>query len=190
MNYEEYLKCAQKHIKSCKQILNGLNNDDENNKEAYLDIWYLSGYILEGLTVYSVYKTYNWNPHTRDGVKDIQARYDWYFSTRTHLDFYRQRTLRGENVFPPGLIIYSVQGHDFQSIILNLLRNVPTFKDFPILGEGDVDSDVEMLIKEWKPDVRYWHKPEDTGRIPTLSQPLLEKLISTCVELYKRMILV
>lgn len=188
MNYEEYLECAQKHIKSCQQILNGLSNDKEENKEAYLDIWYLSGYILEGLTVYSVYKTYNWNPPH----KDIQTKYDMCFSKRTHLDFYRQRTLHGENVFQKESIkiIYSVQGHDFQSIILNLLRNVPTFKDFPILGGGDVDSDVELLVKKWKPNVRYWHEPEDTNGIPTLNHALLERLINTCVELYKRMIYV
>lgn len=40
MNYDEYLKCAEKHLKSCQQILDGLKSDVDN-KEAYLDIWSL-----------------------------------------------------------------------------------------------------------------------------------------------------
>ena len=52
MIYEEYLECARKHLISCQQLLECLT-ENTDNKEAYLDIWYLSGYIIEGFTVYS-----------------------------------------------------------------------------------------------------------------------------------------
>ena len=191
MNYDEYLKCARKHIRSCKQMLKGLKNGkDEENKEAYLDVWYLSGYILEGLTVYCAYKTNNWNPRSssRDGITDIQTRYDKTFSKRTHLDFYRRRTINKYNVFPEGMIVYSVQGHDFQSIIMGVLRANPTFRDFPILGNGNVDEDVKILVQEWKPNVRYWHKEEEMADIPHLNSDVLSRLIGTCEALYKDMI--
>ena len=71
MIYEEYLECAKKHLKSCHQLLEGLK-ENADNKEAYLDIWYLSGYIIEGFTVYSAYKINGWNPKTADGQKDIK----------------------------------------------------------------------------------------------------------------------
>lgn len=115
MIYEEYLECARKHLKSCRQILEGLK-ENTDNKAAYLDIWYLSGYIIEGFTVYSAYKINNWNPPSSE--KDIKKKYDRNFSKKTHLDFHRCRLYPNTNipVFPPGLIKCSVQGHDYKSI--------------------------------------------------------------------------
>ena len=86
MEYDEYLKCADKHIKSCQQILEGLKHNGAENKEAFLDVWYLSGYILEGCTIYSVYKLKGWNPPTKD--KDIKRRFHYEFTKKTHLDFF------------------------------------------------------------------------------------------------------
>lgn len=188
MDYDEYLKCAQKHLKSCQQLLEGLNKDTEN-KEAYLDIWYLSGYIIEGFTVYSAYKIYGWNPQTIE--KDIRKRYDWNFSKNTHLDFFRCRLNKYNNpIFPRGLITYFVEGHNYQSIIKGLLIKEPIFQDFPIMGSGPIDNDVKILVDNWKPDIRYWHKTEEIENIPKLTSDLLKRLIETCNDVYKKMILV
>lgn len=186
MIYEEYLECAKKHLKSCQQLLKCLT-ENTDNKEAYLDIWYLSGYIIEGLTVYSAYKINNWNP-----ITNIKSKYDIGFSKRTHLDYFRCRLHLSTNnpVFPKGLINYSVQGHNYQSIIQGLLIKNPTFKDFPIMGSGTVDNDVKILIDSWKPDIRYWYKAEEMENIPTLTVDLLKRLIETCNNIYQKMITV
>lgn len=195
MNYEDYLKCAEKHLKSCQQLLEGLK-ENADNKEAYLDIWYLSGYIIEGFTVYSAYKINGWNPKTEDGQKDIKSKYDRPFSNKTHLDFFRCRLHTNTNnpVFPKGLINYSVHGHDYQSIIQGLLIKEPIFKDFPIIGSGIVDNDVKILIDNWKPDIRYWYFDEEgqlmNNNIPELTVDLLKRLIKTCNNIYEKMIFV
>lgn len=195
MNYEDYLKCAEKHLKSCQQLLEGLK-ENADNKEAYLDIWYLSGYIIEGFTVYSAYKINGWNPKTEDGQKDIKSKYDRPFSYKTRLDFFRCRLHTNTNnpVYPKGLINYSVQGHDYQSIIQGLLINKPIFRDFPIIGSGIVDNDVKILIDNWKPDIRYWYFDKEgqlmNNKIPELTVDLLKRLIKTCNNIYEKMIFV
>lgn len=191
MIYEEYLECARKHLKSCQQLLEGLK-ENTDNKEAYLDIWYLSGYIIEGFTVYSAYKINGWNPKSDDGVKDIKYKYDKTFSHKTHLDFYYCRVCKGKPVFPPGLIKYTVQGHRYQSIIEGLLVKVPIFKDVPIMGFGAIDNDVKILVDNWTPDVRYWYKEDQMkgSKMPILTVDLLKRLIKTCNDVYKKMITV
>lgn len=193
MIYEEYLECARKHLKSCWQLLEGLK-ENADNKEAYLDIWYLSGYIIEGFTVYSAYKINGWNPKSNDGVKDIKSKYDKPFSYKTRLDFHRCRLYPNTNipVFPPGLIKCSVQGHDYKSIIDKLLIKEPIFKDFPIMGLAAVDSDVRVLVDNWRPDIRYWYKEEQMkgNNIPALTSDLLKRLLETCNDIYKKMIFV
>ena len=191
MIYEEYLECARKHLKSCRQLLEGLK-ENADNKEACLDIWYLSGYIIEGFTVYSVYKINSWNPNSEDGVKDIKLKYDKPFSYKTHLDFHYCRVYKGKPVFPSGLITYFVQGHGYQSIIKGLLVKEPVFKDVPIMGSGAIDNDVKILVDNWKPDIRYWYKEEQmkAKNIPILTVDLLKRLIKTCNDIYEKMIFV
>lgn len=191
MNYEEYLKCSRKHLKSCQSLLKGLN-EEADNQEAYLDIWYLSGYIIEGFTVYSAYKINDWNPNSEDGVKDIKSRFDKSFSYKTHLDYHYCRVYKGKRVFPSGLIKYFVQGHGYKSIIEGLLVKEPIFKDVPIMGSGTIDNDVKILVDNWKPDIRYWYKEEQMkeNNIPALTYDLLKRLIETCNEVYKKMIFV
>lgn len=197
MTYDEYLECAKKHLKSCQQLLNGLNRN-ALNKEAYLDIWYLSGYIIEGFTVYSVYKKYNWDPNI-----DIQhcnpknyTKTCWDFYAKTKVDFYPAGTRidkRTRNILLKGIDIkFSIKSHNFKDIIQNLLQKEPTFNDFPILGFGKIDPDVKDLINNWKPDIRYWYREEQMKKknIPVLTIDLLKRLIETCNEVYKKMIFV
>lgn len=197
MNYDEYLKCAEKHLKSCQQLLGGLDQNT-NNREAYLDLWYISGYIIEGLTVYSVYKNYDWDPNI-----DIQYCHPnrftpqcWNFYQATKLDFYgsggRIDTKTGNKLLGNISIKYSVKGHNFQLIIDNLLKKEAPFKDFPILGLGKIDPNVSELVKNWRPNIRYWYKEEQMkmNNIPDLTIDLLTKLIDTCEDVYKRVIFV
>lgn len=194
MEYEEYLECAKKHIDSCEQILEGLKHNGAENKEAFLDVWYLSGYILEGFTVYSAYKLNDWNPPCggKYNDKDIMGRYDKNFSRKTKLDYFEKRLVKGRSIFQElGIEIkYSVRGHGFQEIIKNILKKAP-LDGLPVLGDGPVNEEVEKLIQAWKPEIRYWYQSnrneEKNIKIPDLNQELLERLLNTCKEIYKQM---
>ena len=124
MTYEEYLYCAEKHLKGCASLLLSYKSNPKYDKHVWLELYYLSGYIIEGIVVYSAYKLNNWRQND-----DIQRKFNESFSRRTNLDFYyvRSHIQNGTEKIPPffqkrppGAL--SVQGHRFQEIAKNLLK--------------------------------------------------------------------
>ena len=179
MLYTEYLNCALKHLKGCEAFLKTYVEDNRNDKFAFLELYYLSGYILEGISVYSSYKLYGWPIN-----EDIKARYNIPFTTRTGLDYYYDRKVNRVSVFSSrNYQSLSIQGHHFQPIVKNLLRIDPSFNDVPYFGSGEIDLDVEFLIDKWEPGIRYCYEGLQ-GSYPTLSLDLLSRLINTCNTIY------
>jgi len=188
MTYSEYLSCAEKHLNGCTQLLRSYQQGTGFDKQVWLELYYLSGYIIEGIVVYSAYKLNNWPP-----TDDIKKKYNEAFSKRTNLDFYYARSYKDANgvetipVFfqnrPIGAL--SVQGHRFQEIVKTLLKPDPSFNDVPYIGNGHIDSDVELLIDGWRPEVRY-HYPSMRSKLPVLSQNVIERLLTTCFIIYLR----
>jgi len=187
MTYNEYLSCAEKHLKGCKSLLDSYNSGRSSDTHVWLELYYIVGYILEGITVYSAYKLNHWN-----SSDDIQRHYNLAFSQRTNLDFYYVRSYKDRitgvervpSFFqnrPSGAM--SVQGHKFQSIVMNLLKPDPSFNDIPYLGNGDIDSDVEILINNWSPSVRYYHQGQSEP-LPNLDYDIINRLINTCQTIY------
>lgn len=187
MKYSEYLECAKKHLKGCESLLLSYNSGQIHDKHVWLELYYLSGYIVEGITVYSAYKLNNWPVND-----DIQRCYNLAFSVQTNLDFYYNRIIKNENEIDDTIRFFqnrppenkmSVQGHRFQEIVKNLLKENPSFDDTPYIGNGQIDPDVEKLIDEWRPEIRYIY---DNGTIPPpdLSQDVVKRLINTCSEIY------
>lgn len=179
MLYTEYLNCALKHLKGCETFLKTYVEDNRNDKYAFLELYYLSGYILEGISVYSSYKLYGWPVN-----EDIKTRYNVPFTDRTGLDYYYDRKINKVSIFSSrNSKSLSIQGHHFQPIVKNLLRIDPSFNDVPYLGSGTIDSDVEFLIDKWEPGIRYCYEGLK-GSYPILSIDLLSRLINTCNIIY------
>lgn len=187
MTYNEYLSCAEKHLKGCKSLLESYNTGRSSDTHVWLELYYIAGYILEGITVYSAYKLNDWKPS-----EDIQKRYNLAFSERTNLDFYYVRSkkdsITGEEILPPFFQkrpsgAMSVQGHKFQPIVMNLLKPDPSFNDVPYLGNGEIDSDVEDLINNWSPNIRYYYQGQ-TNPLPYLDYDVINRLINTCQTIY------
>lgn len=188
MTYSEYLNCAEKHLKGCASLLLSYSPNQIHDKHVWLELYYLSGYIVEGIAVYSAYKLNNWPLND-----DIQRRYNLAFSQQTNLDYYYSRIINNVNESestihffqnrPPGKM--NVQGHKFQEIVKNILKPNPSFNDTPYIGNGKIDPDVEKLIDEWKPEIRYLY---DNGTIslPILSQDVIARLINTCFTIFNQ----
>ena len=185
MNYEEASKCNFGMLPGLKDniIICGSCNVICDESELY----YIAGYILEGITVYSAYKLHHWN-----SSDDIQGRYNLAFSQRTNLDFYYARSrmdrITGEERVPSFFQnrpsgAMSVQGHKFQNIVMNLLKPDPSFNDVPYLGNGVIDRDVESLINNWSPNVRYYHSGQ-SNPLPNLDYDIINRLINTCQIIY------
>ena len=70
MRYIEYLSCAEKHLRGCSSLLMSYKPDSTHDIHVWLELYYLSGYIIEGITIYSAYKLNGW-----PSEDDIQKRY-------------------------------------------------------------------------------------------------------------------
>ena len=94
MKFREYIDTAQRHLISCDAICKAIKWDecrsDEKN-EILKDLFYLTGYILEALTVYTVYSRGRFNPE-----KDI-TELDINFTKKTHVDYYNTKFIYIEN---------------------------------------------------------------------------------------------
>lgn len=179
MTYPEYLSCAEKHLKGCKSLIDSYQSGKPADMHVWLELYYMSGYILEGLTVYSAYKLYNWPVN-----EDIKRRYNIPFTKSTGIDFYYKRVVSGVEIFPGRTAnSLSVQGHRFQDIVKNKLKMDPSFNDIPYIGDGEVDQDVERLIDNWSPEVRYYYTGQ-SDPVPKLSQDIISRLINTCLKIY------
>lgn len=183
MLYSEYLRCAEKHLKSCKAFLRSYQPDANSDFEVLLELFYISGYVLEGLTVYSTYKIYGWPSSV---AIDDKNYYDPIFVQRTNLDFFHHRIFvrsDGTRYREPNRGL-KVQGHGFQQIAMQLLANQGPFvndNSTPYYGNGPLDSDVRLLIDLWRPKVRYYYRSHsDVSALPTLNKELITRLIDTC----------
>ncbi len=60
MIYEDYLKVALKHLRTCEYLRDNLSKvQNIEKKDAILrNLYYLCGYVLEGIINYGIYKTY------------------------------------------------------------------------------------------------------------------------------------
>lgn len=187
MTYNEYLSCAEKHLKGCTSLLKSYNSGQSADTHVWLELYYMAGYIIEGVTVYSAYKLYQWNP-----TDDIQKHYNLSFSRRTNLDFYYRRSyidrITGEERVPSFFQnrpsgAMSVQGHKFQDIVMGLLKPDPSFNDIPYFGNGEIDNDIKTLIDNWSPGVRYFYYGQ-IGPLPILDKDVISRLIDTCFKIY------
>lgn len=179
MTYTEYLSCAEKHLKGCQSLIDSYQPGNLSDLHVWLEIYYMSGYILEGITVYSAYKLFHWPAN-----EDIERRYNIPFTMSSGIDYYYKRTVSGNEIFPGRTTnSLSVQGHRFQDIIKNRLKPSPQFNDIPYLGDGHIDSDIEHLIDNWSPKVRYYYIGQSTP-IPILNQDIIARLINTCYTIF------
>lgn len=181
MKYKEYLSCAEKHLRGCSSLLMSYKPDSTHDRHVWLELYYLSGYIVEGITVYSAYKLNGWPSND-----DIKRCYNESFTHQTGLDFYYKRTDGERSVFPNRNIrSLSVQGHRFQDIAKNLLKINPSFNDVPYIGMGDIDPDIEYLIDNWRPEIRYKYIGANDP-FPQLNQDVIYRLINTCRIIYAK----
>ena len=172
MKYIDYKINARKHLDACLSILKQYS--DTNVPEAVLrEIHYLTGYIIEGVCVYAIYKHYEW-----DEDRDIKE-YDEHFTRETGLDYYKNgNRLDNGHVVRTGARYY-ITSHGFCQYVELL--------DIPFQGTNipyiDASSDAEdlviNLISEWKPDLRYRY-----GHHNRHSKPEIEKLVYACETIY------
>lgn len=190
MRYNEYLSCAEKHLLGCNQLFSSYLRRNRQDSHVWHELYYLSGYILEGIVVYSAYKDNGWDP-----AVDIKHDYNLDFTQRTKLDFFYNRKIPQDKISNDYFqnrqscdVALSVQGHRFQEIVKNLLKISPSFNDVPYIGNGEIDQDVENLIDKWGPEIRYHYLKYRNYRYcgVNLDQDIISRLLSTCHTIFSK----
>lgn len=149
MDFRDYKKAADKHLKTCIATIDAYNNLKNSNPSALMlnsafqqsifhNILYLTGYTLECTIVYSIYKHFKWNPNRSVSHKDDN------FSKQCDFSFH-----------PKDGYNYFVLQHDFQRNI-DVLKVPFSSSGIPFIDSGiKVSLESQYLFMLWKPDLRY-----------------------------------
>lgn len=151
MLYTEYKTAAEKHLKSCIAMvesiekLNILDNSSlvtsRYKRDVLHNLFYLSGYTLESISTYCVYKHYQWPA----GVSIKTSTVNINFSSRSNFTFYPNRNYQ-----------FNAHGHAFQTNQFEVLRLIFSTSNVPIIDPSKtIDLDLLSLFNQWKPEVRY-----------------------------------
>lgn len=183
MDYKEYQTASQKHLNTCKAILDSITILNGNTsaqimqnakQQAVLhNIFYLSGYTLECIINYSIYKHFKWNkPSVRDD--------DHAFSERCGLSYGRLRKRKGSGDYP-----FFISSHEFSRNVQILQKEFSNSK-IPLIDRTEiVNVEVKKLFSAWSVEVRY--KNETNSHI-TLNLANIKDFVQITDKIYNGLI--
>lgn len=158
MLYTEYKLAAEKHIKTCLGIVEAMTKLQVSDSSALLvsrnkqatihNLFYLSGYVLESISTYALYKHFGWNPN--QSIRNYNSA----FVQRSNFSFKMNHNGSGNS--------YHLEYHGFQSNQFEVLKTQLNNSGIPIIDSSvNVDTEMQILFNLWKPEIRY-HEPNKT----------------------------
>ncbi|MCE2906773.1 MAG: hypothetical protein LW814_17455 [Anabaena sp. CoA2_C59] len=153
MRYKEYERASLKHLKACQAMLAGLSCQAKSisvaEKEYLLmDIFYLSGYTLECIINFALFKEVYKKPHNKPKyndytnvkiVEDSTLNFAFKFRTKANSKGYA----------------YCIQTHNFYKNI-QLLNNLVGKNTIPLISNPKtVPPNLLQMIRNWKAEARY-----------------------------------
>ncbi len=185
MDFKDYQKASLKHLTTCKAMLDSVDLLASNTsalinlgnaKLAVLhNAYYLSGYTLESIINYSIFKHYKWKEasvHTTDHN----------FSARCDVSFYpKTQRLKGT-----GNYNFWLSQHDFKRNIQILKRTFPN-SGIPLLDHTvKVEGDLLDLYRSWETEIRYHPYTNPYPKIQ-LSEDSVKRFINLTEEVYNNL---
>ena len=131
MLYKDYLNSARKHIHTCKVLSKHIETLDEKNngvivKCLILNLYYLSGYIIECVVKYGIYDLIGY-PRKKKISELNQEKLNY----STH-----------------------IKHHKFEKYTEHLTRRMHI--QIPLINtDADIDREIKRLYKNWDATVRY-----------------------------------
>lgn len=174
MKYRDYKINAKKHLDACLSILNTYS-DNVVPESVLRELHSLSGYIIEGICVYAIYKHYEWEED-----RDIK-KYDEDFTRETGLDYYKNgNRLDNGRVIRTGAQYY-ITSHGFNQYV-KLLEIPFQGTNIPYIdASSTADDSIVDLIDKWKPDLRYRY-----GVLNRHTKAEIVQLINACELIYNQ----
>lgn len=135
--YTNYFKFAKRKLNACEQLVNSMPDFEDKalEKKVCHELFYLMGYIVEGLSVYVIYDVLEW-----DKSKEI-SRYDKNFADEYDLSW-------------DGDTTYTIKRHRFNSY-LSVVRGKYEVADIPFISGSDSNVAQYKHLSKWTPELRY-----------------------------------
>lgn len=172
MLYTQYREASLKHLQACKTALYGLrfyrgnsgiiHSTPTHNRDALLlDIFYLSGYTLECIINYAIYKRIGWT--TQDVKEMYNIPRNAAFFKKPNYPGTRNRVLlaSGRDFFPT----YYIKQHKFNKNIQLLHSLLPGNNVLLINRAIPLSINLQRMVFDavgttrnndyWKPELRY-----------------------------------
>jgi len=172
MIYNQYKDASLKHLQACKTALHGLSfyhnkssaipTTPQLNKDSLLlDIFYLTGYTLECIVNYAIYKKIGFN-----NTSDVKQMYNFsnkiaFFRRPNYPQTNNRVQLNGHDFLPS----YWIEQHKFNKNIQLLDKLLPG-NNIPLINQSvPISLTIQKMILEtvsrvrnnnyWKPELRY-----------------------------------
>ena len=148
---EQYRDAARQHLTACRRLLEAypewskLCNKLDEEKILH-EIYYISGYVLEGFVNYVIFCHPTWNPD--DDCQNINRNSEFFEQTKL--------MYRGDNKK-----VYILCAHNFHKNkeIIHKLRHVSGIPylcpDAELAEEKEIADRLDTLIRDWRPEIRY-----------------------------------
>ncbi len=185
MDFKDYQKASLKHLTTCKIMLDSIDllasKDEaliniEIKKQALLhNMFYLSGYTLESIINYTIFKHFKWSEPS------IYVT-DHKFSARCDLSFYPNvGRLKGR-----GNYTFWMSQHDFRRNIEILKKTFPN-SGIPLIDKMiKVDPDLIKLYNSWNVEIRYYTQDAlYSGQV--LSEDKVKRFVSLTENIYNNL---
>lgn len=163
--YTNYFKFAKRKLIACEQLVNSMPDFKDNTvleKKVCHELFYLMGYIVEGLSVYVIYEVLGW-----EKSKEI-SRYDRNFSDEHDLSW-------------DGATTYTIKRHRFNSY-LSVVRGKDEVAGIPFISGYDSDEAPYKHLSKWSPELRY-----ELNDIELTKKQIIE-LFNYCKSMYSAVV--
>lgn len=139
--YTNYYEFAAHKLHACEYMVNQLEKLDDSalEKKVCHDLFYLMGYIVEGLSVYVIYDFIEWDKKKQISWYDRQVEEDYDIS------------YDGRNT------TYSIKTHKFNHY-LAVVRGKEEVSSIPFISGRDHFDHSYKLLQKWDPLLRYDYK--------------------------------
>lgn len=175
--YPSYRLAAGKHLTACKKIIANYQ-DVDIPKYICWEIYYLSGYIIEGCGIYAIYKNSDWQEDIKIDEKYGCHKYD---EIGEMIKVFEEDTgfcFNQDTRYNIGKKLKFIQGHRIKNYKEYLAIN---FHDLPYLGGGAIcEEEIVNLLDKWHPDFRYV-TPSDDQQI---TSDTIKVLIRVCSDIF------
>lgn len=175
MKYIEFFQAAKRHLETCRQLKEDIENNRGNEPELLQDLYYLGGYVVECIYKYAIFKEIGF-PDTQD-VKQLHlGQGGWsqdglnyrisfenkktkqYTTTTCPVCGKESKTEITDSSAKPLFVIIQVSKHSISVGMDFFTRPEYAQKtwDIPILGSTDISTrKCCFLVEKWCADIRY-----------------------------------